>query len=75
VKCTLHALPGDHAEAVLDRNDPNYDSDEEKGVKQIAVLKHQDRLKIQVQAYKHEVRPAVSQGVGISDAPKTRVVI
>lgn len=35
----------------MDRNDPNYDSDEE----QVVVLTHQDKLKGRVQAYKLEV--------------------
>lgn len=35
----------------LDRNDPNYDSEEERGV----VLTQQDWLKGEIQNYKHEV--------------------
>lgn len=44
---------GADADGVLDRNDPNYDSEEERHV----VLKtQQSRLKAEVQAYKLEVR-------------------
>lgn len=42
---------GDHAEKVLDRKDPNYDSDEER----VVVMTQQDWLKAEVQSYKQAV--------------------
>ena len=46
-------LSGDHAEKVLDQNDPNYDSEEEQ---QVVVLKQHDKVKTAIVAYKREVR-------------------
>lgn len=43
---------GDKAERILDKNDPNYDSEEERNV----VMKtQQSKIKAEVQAYKDEV--------------------
>lgn len=47
----------DTAETALDRNDPNYDSEEERGV----VLTQQDWLKGEIQSYKHEVAAIVEE--------------
>ncbi|GAX79614.1 hypothetical protein CEUSTIGMA_g7055.t1 [Chlamydomonas eustigma] len=48
---------GDHAERILDRNDPNYDSDEER----VVVLKQQDHVRDRVLEYKSEVANIVEE--------------
>eukprot|EP00955_Chlamydomonas_euryale_P069535 360484-Chlamydomonas_euryale.AAC.5 len=53
------AAAGDNVDKVLNRNDPNYDSEEERGV----VLTQQDWLKGEIQNYKREVcRPGGRPG-------------
>jgi len=50
-------INGDNVDKVLNRNDPNYDSEEERGV----VLTQQDWLKGEIQNYKREVAAIVEE--------------
>ncbi|KAG1680411.1 hypothetical protein FOA52_015502 [Chlamydomonas sp. UWO 241] len=54
-KYTWGSLGWNGEDVALDRNDPNYDSDEERGV----VLTQQDWVKREIQNYKREVKAIV----------------